>query len=879
MPDISRLVIEVDSKGVLTAKGDLEAFERVVGKAGKSTDDAAKKFGAFQLIANRLPGPLKSIASGLMGLVDPATAVVSAFLEIGAAAVKFGKESIDAFAKFETLKVNLEVVMGSASAASDMFDQLSRMAGRTPFNVEQLAEVATLLKTAGINAKDLIPTLEMLGNVSGGSAEKFNRIAYNFAQVAGVGKAASIDIKQFQMAGVPIVKMLEDIGKEGDTSFKAISEAIKQATSEGGMFFNAMEKGTETLTGMRSNLEGLKEQYKALLAELKGWGDLSKDWNNGWIDIYQGRIDKLLAVKKALEMINKLENSNALSERLEAFEYFQKHSWEEINELFWGSKAKISAKAFKGLDDIYFEKHKEIQSEYKVLQQVITQEKIRTGEIEKQLNLIRDIKSAYNSTMGGVNEIWAKTAQGQIEIIEEEINKLSDFRRTNQRVVSRTIREDGMWIVRDFIVELTNQDRTRIDAVIDYYIKKLEELNKGGVSDWAKVLAQATGFAAEDINSWGGLDAVEKYAAEGIDSVMDRFLAAVPEGGFIYEALGLNESDVYQDAAQKMQALVQMMTEARIEDPWSISDESYERALELLEKYNTMANASKFTEFIADLEEKTNSLAIENPLAQVIEQMEEKLKGIGIINPSSIQILKAIEKTGENYIANLAVELKDAGRSTYALTLKRLMIEQNISMEAAKQAMETKKQIDYITNGYDIMGGIATSIDDALRSIRAGNGGYGQYAGGRFAEAGMNAIQGSDAGNFAQGAAQGGWIAGLINMLVGALVKAVGGMEGFNEALNPITGMFEQMRTTLKAGLVPAILISRLFVELGKALDWLLNILTFGLNEQLASAYDLLVGTNDERQKEEERLRALNEQYARLFAALKEQEEYYSAFN
>jgi hypothetical protein len=36
-----------------------------------------------------------------------------------------------------------------------------------------------MLRQAGIAADDLVGTIEMLGNVSGGSMERFNRIAYN----------------------------------------------------------------------------------------------------------------------------------------------------------------------------------------------------------------------------------------------------------------------------------------------------------------------------------------------------------------------------------------------------------------------------------------------------------------------------------------------------------------------------------------------------------------------------------------------------------------------------------------------------------------------------------------------------------------------------
>ena len=219
MPDISRLVIEVDSKGVLKAEGDLKVFEKLLNKTGKTADGTADKLGALQLVTGKLPGPLKSVSSGLMGVVGPGTAAAGVFVELGEMAVRYVGEALDAFAKYETIKTNLEVVSSSAEEASKTFNELRSFAGGTPFDLGQISDAAVMLRQANIESKNLISTLESLGNVSGGSSERFGRIAMNYAQIAQLGKASSMDMKQFMMAGVPIQKMLEDIGKAGSTSF------------------------------------------------------------------------------------------------------------------------------------------------------------------------------------------------------------------------------------------------------------------------------------------------------------------------------------------------------------------------------------------------------------------------------------------------------------------------------------------------------------------------------------------------------------------------------------------------------------------------------------------------------------------------------------
>jgi hypothetical protein len=174
VPDISNLVIKIDPNGVVQTSGNFGKFLEASEKAKKSATTLKKSMGGlgnnfatFSLITNKLPGPLKSVASGLTGMVSPATAAIGTVIELTEAAVNFAKGSIQAFSDFEMIKTNLEIVTGSAQGASTTFNQLRDMAGKTPSSVEGLANAAVQLRQTGTSAKELIPTLTLLGNVVG----------------------------------------------------------------------------------------------------------------------------------------------------------------------------------------------------------------------------------------------------------------------------------------------------------------------------------------------------------------------------------------------------------------------------------------------------------------------------------------------------------------------------------------------------------------------------------------------------------------------------------------------------------------------------------------------------------------------------------------
>ena len=146
--------------------------------------------------------------------------VITNTLAMGAAnlaVLKFAGSMVEAAGKMEAIKTQLQVVTGSAKIADSTFRDLQQFAARTPFSIEGITDTAIQLMQVGVQAKDLQSTLTMLGDVSGGSQDKLNRIMMNYTQILSVGKASTMDIRQFAQANLPIYQELANVtGKSGE---------------------------------------------------------------------------------------------------------------------------------------------------------------------------------------------------------------------------------------------------------------------------------------------------------------------------------------------------------------------------------------------------------------------------------------------------------------------------------------------------------------------------------------------------------------------------------------------------------------------------------------------------------------------------------------
>lgn len=220
---------------------------------------------------NTESGLAGSIAKGQI-LGNVLTTLASKALD---AAVGFVQTGIEYNAQIEKYTTGFTNMLGSAEAANEAMKAIQEDAARTPFDVASLTEANQLLISAGENAgysRKLIMALGDAVSATGGGNVELSRMAANLQQIANVGKASAIDIKQFAYAGINIYQVLADYtGKSVQdvqsmtVSYDLLSEALIAASEEGGRYYNAMDTQSQTMNGRVSTLKDNVSQLAGLM--------------------------------------------------------------------------------------------------------------------------------------------------------------------------------------------------------------------------------------------------------------------------------------------------------------------------------------------------------------------------------------------------------------------------------------------------------------------------------------------------------------------------------------------------------------------------------------------------------------------------------------
>jgi tape measure domain-containing protein len=154
--------------------------------------------GAFSGFASRA-AQVGSLAGKALAGAFAATA--GALLAAATAGVGIGGWGLKLAADAEMSQVAFETMLGSAEKAKKMLADLKEFGAKTPFEFPQLRDNAKLLLNFGISADQIMPTLQMLGDVAGGDGEKLNGLTLAFAQMSSAGRLMGQDLLQMINAG------------------------------------------------------------------------------------------------------------------------------------------------------------------------------------------------------------------------------------------------------------------------------------------------------------------------------------------------------------------------------------------------------------------------------------------------------------------------------------------------------------------------------------------------------------------------------------------------------------------------------------------------------------------------------------------------------
>ncbi len=184
----------------------------------------------------------------------------------GALGAGFGlKKAIAEAADMETLLASFTTMLHGAQLARGMMGDLQKLANNTPLSLPEVAQAGATLLGMGAKANNVTSELKMLGDIAKTVNMPLNEMAAIYGKMRSGGSLHADDINQLASHGIPVLQQFAaqfGVGEEavrglvehGKIGFNDLNQAFVRLTSEGGLYFRAMERQATTLHGRVSTL-------------------------------------------------------------------------------------------------------------------------------------------------------------------------------------------------------------------------------------------------------------------------------------------------------------------------------------------------------------------------------------------------------------------------------------------------------------------------------------------------------------------------------------------------------------------------------------------------------------------------------------------------
>ena len=181
-------------------------------------------------------------------------------------ATAFMKQVIAVRSQFQQLEIAFGTMLKSKEKANALMAQMTDLAAKTPFGLQEVSEGAKRLLAFQVPAQEVTETLRRMGDVAAGLGVPMGQLIHVYGQVKAQGKLMTNDLYQFMNAGIPIIAELskvvgkseteiKDMVSAGKIGFAEVQAVIKGMTDEGGLFYNLMAEQSKSLGGQISNLQ------------------------------------------------------------------------------------------------------------------------------------------------------------------------------------------------------------------------------------------------------------------------------------------------------------------------------------------------------------------------------------------------------------------------------------------------------------------------------------------------------------------------------------------------------------------------------------------------------------------------------------------------
>lgn len=497
-----------------------------------------------------------ALANTIMSeMVNLAKKAVSSVVELGKKGIQYGAE-MESFSA--TISAFFRTSGQSAEEASKNTEKLianqKELSAQIGIGTSTLIDANKMLISAGVSGEESQKAIEGLAKAivaTGGGNEELSRMASNLQQIVGLGKASSADMKQFAMAGVDVYGLMtETTGKtveqlhDMDITFDMIVEALTNATSEGGKFFEAVSAGTDTLNGKTSALQGR-------------WDELLGEAMEPTAEIIKNEV--LPAVTQLVEDIDWESVALIIAQTVDAFASFVNKVDEFVG---W-------------YNDIYGAKPQEAINSFTDSQEELNEAFIRTGGNIKIFD--SDMAGAVEAVKGHGNHMTMEF-DGMTETINSSVEETAGAVKDTLVSMGSELMETGHTDMVDF--------KRGIESG-DIEVKKASESIKGTALDpFVDSFKVASQYGADFTAGYaGGISSNEglvQNAVKGVAGIISSFLHfSRPEKGVLH------------DYEQWMPDFVAGLARTMEESEWMLADASADLAQTITN--NTVTNNISMT--------------------------------------------------------------------------------------------------------------------------------------------------------------------------------------------------------------------------------------------------------------------------------------------
>lgn len=264
----------------------LGGFAREQRAASRSTSDLTTR---QQMLSNAIQQANQS-AKGQSQILSDLRNMASQYLSVWGA-MNFVKEVAQVTGELELQRKSLEVIIGNASYARNLYADIRDLSQQSPYNFQDLMKSTRQLAAFGVQTKDLYGTMKSLSDIGAGLSVDVSRLILAYGHTKSYGYLSGIQNRQFETAGIDMVGGLVDhynklakaasgAGEQIDrvsrkdvfkmihdkeVSFEDVNAVIMGLDRPGGKFYNMQERQYDTIGG---KLRNLRNNYTIMLSEI-----------------------------------------------------------------------------------------------------------------------------------------------------------------------------------------------------------------------------------------------------------------------------------------------------------------------------------------------------------------------------------------------------------------------------------------------------------------------------------------------------------------------------------------------------------------------------------------------------------------------------------